>query len=110
MQDATEAYQQKRNCKPTLPDFYNMMLECHKDDPSGYAVLYIDASIKGNLASSLSHSCNPNCDASITAIDGKYAVSLYSRFPIKQGEELTIDYSAATNDLNECHAAVCLFM
>lgn len=42
-------------------DFYNILVEKHKEEPNGKELFVIDPIIKGNFASRLSHSCNPNC-------------------------------------------------
>ena len=107
-QEAVEAAQKHYGKKPTLPDFYNMLLERHRDDSRGYNVLYIDASECSNFASSLSHSCDPNCRTTVAAIGNRYSVCLYTVRKIEYGEELTIDYSAATEQEKEFRAAVCL--
>eukprot|EP01050_Picozoa_sp_SAG11_P001984 SAG11_NODE_95_length_17051_cov_3.557102_6_plen_414_part_00 len=107
-QEAVEKAQQHFKKKPTLPDFYNMLMERHRDDSRGYSVIYIDASERNNFASSLSHSCDPNCRTTVAAIKNKYCVCLYSVRHISEGEELTIDYSAATESEEEYRAAVCL--
>eukprot|EP01047_Picozoa_sp_COSAG01_P045584 COSAG01_NODE_4213_length_5235_cov_2.565031_5_plen_744_part_00 len=107
-QQAVEAAQKHYGKKPTLPDFYNMLMERHRDDSRGYSVLYIDAAERHNFASSLSHSCDPNCRTTVAAIDKRYGVCLYTVRDIEYGEELTIDYSAATEQEDEFRAAVCL--
>ena len=38
-----------------LPDFYNIVLERPKDDPTGYDVLFIDAASKVGFHPSLYH-------------------------------------------------------
>ena len=107
-QEAVEAAQKHFGQKPTLPDFYNMLMERHRDDSRGYAVLYIDAAERNNFASSLSHSCQPNCRTTVAAIGKRYSVCLYTVRHIEPGEELTIDYSAATENEKEFRSAVCL--
>ena len=107
-QEAVEAAQKHYGQKPTLPDFYNMLMERHRDDSRGYAVLYIDAAERNNFASSLSHSCDPNCRTTVAAIGKRYSVCLYTVRDIEEGEELTIDYSAATENEKEFRSAVCL--
>lgn len=107
-QEALEVAQRKYQCKPTLPDFYNMTMERPLDDEQGYGVLYIDASKRANLASRMSHSCAPNCATSVVAVDGRIAVAVHTVRSIREGEELTIDYNAATDSEVEMRAAVCL--
>ena len=82
--------------KKSLPDFYNIMMERHKDDPEGYDILFIDPILKGNYSSRLSHSCQPNCATICTVVNGRYVIGMYAIKDIKYGEELTFDYCAAT--------------
>lgn len=42
-------------------DFYNILVEKHKEEPKGRDLFIIDPIINGNFASRLSHSCDPNC-------------------------------------------------
>ena len=44
-----------------MPEFYNIFLEKHDDEPLGYDILVVDPSRKGNFSSRFSHSCDPNC-------------------------------------------------
>lgn len=38
-QDAVKQYLNRKNMKNCLPDFYNIMLEMHHNDPKGYNLL-----------------------------------------------------------------------
>ncbi len=107
-QDAIKSVQKKLRFKPVLPDFYNIMLERHDDDEQGYDCAYIDPIVRGNFASRLSHSCEPNCATVVMVQDGKYVVTVYTLREIGFGEELTFDYSSVTEDENEFKAATCL--
>jgi hypothetical protein len=51
-----------------LLDFYNIMLERHKDDDEGYDVLFVDPIKRGTYASRFSHSCHPNWYDEINAL------------------------------------------
>ena len=84
------------------------MLETHKNDPKGYNLFFVDPIHKGNFASRLSHSCDPNCGTVTTISNGIYIISMYAMKDISFGEELTFDYCSFTEDLNECRKAVCL--
>jgi SET domain-containing protein len=53
----------------------------------------IDASIGGNAARWINHSCEPNCEA-FEEEDGR--VFIYSKRTIRAGEELTYDYLLTT--------------
>ena len=72
MEQARAAY----GLKPTLPDFYNILLERPRVDPRGYGLLYVDASQKANMGSSCSHSCDSNCVSSVVARNGKLVIVL----------------------------------
>ena len=65
--DVIEQAQLKYQLKPTLPDFYNILLERPRRDVNGYGLLYVDASEKANLGSSCSHSCDSNCTSNVVA-------------------------------------------
>eukprot|EP00946_MAST-07B_sp_MAST-7B-sp1_P004755 g4755.t1 len=107
-----------------LPDFWNMQLERHPEDPYGRQLFTIDPSHRANFCSRLSHSCTPNCqtacvaisDDGINGIDGnrdgnanrRYTVVLHSVREVAPGEELTIDYNAVTPSKDEYQLATCL--
>mmetsp|Transcript_22475 Transcript_22475/g.39821 ORF Transcript_22475/g.39821 Transcript_22475/m.39821 type:complete len:1562 (+) Transcript_22475:97-4782(+) len=107
-QDAIKNVQRSVGFKPVLPDFYNIAVERHEDDQDGYDVAYIDPIVRGNFASRLSHSCDPNCVTVVMIKDGKYVVTVYTLRDVAFGEELTFDYSSVTEDENEFRAATCL--
>lgn len=107
-QDAIKNAQRKLRFKPVLPDFYNIMLERHLDDPDGYNLLFVDPIVRGNYASRLCHSCDPNCATVVMVVNGKFKIAVYTLRPISYGEELTFDYSSVTEDENEFKASICL--
>eukprot|EP01134_Creolimax_fragrantissima_P005212 CFRG5212T1 len=94
--------------KGALPDFYNIMLERHRDDGKGYDVLFVDPINKGTYGSRLSHSCDPNCATHVMAVNGKFVIAVYTLKPIKYGEELCFDYNSVTESKEEYTKAVCL--
>ncbi|BBN01324.1 [histone H3]-lysine4 N-trimethyltransferase ATXR3 [Marchantia polymorpha subsp. ruderalis] len=98
---------QKKDKDPT-PEFYNIYYERPKGDAAGYDLLVVDAMHKANFASRLCHSCRPNCEAKITAVNDTYIIGVYSLKPIKRGEELTFDYNSVTESKEEYNNAVCL--
>lgn len=106
--DVVEQAQDIFNLKPTLPDFYNILLERPRQDPSGYGLLFVDASQKANMGSSCSHSCHSNCTSNVVARDGKLTIALTTNRYVYPGEELTMDYTALTTSDMEWRAAVCL--
>jgi len=87
----------RHNPIPGLPQFYNINLEIHKDEPNGPDCLVVDATKKGNFARSVAHSCNPNCGTVSTVSDGIYYVGIYAFKDISYGEELTIEYCSNTD-------------
>ncbi|KAL7541614.1 hypothetical protein ACHAXR_011069, partial [Thalassiosira sp. AJA248-18] len=106
--DAIEHVQKQLDLRPNLPDFYNMAMERPKKDPRGYCLLFVDASRKSGLGSSFSHSCNPTCEVRVVSLNGKLSLSMTTLRDLEQGEELTFDYNAVTESLNEYRFAVCL--
>eukprot|EP00978_Attheya_sp_CCMP212_P042737 scaffold265886_cov50-Attheya_sp.AAC.2 len=106
--DAIEKTQQSLGLRPTLPDFYNMALERPRVDPRGYGLLFMDASRKAALGSSFSHSCDPSCEVRVAAVHGQLQLAMTTLRDVEQGEELTFDYNAVTESLNEYQSAICL--
>ena len=106
--DAIDLTQQRKNLKPALPDFYNMALERPQTDPRGYGLLYVDASRKAGHGSALSHSCDPTCEVRVAAKNGELCLAMTTLRELEMGEELTFDYNAVTESLNEYTSAVCL--
>mmetsp|Transcript_49199 Transcript_49199/g.96205 ORF Transcript_49199/g.96205 Transcript_49199/m.96205 type:complete len:1958 (-) Transcript_49199:139-6012(-) len=106
--DAIEETQRMVGLKHVLADFYNMTLERPMDDPRGYGILFVDASRKAGFGSCLSHSCTPTCEVKIVSFNGELTLALVTIRDIEQGEELTFDYNAVTENGSECMAAVCL--
>ena len=107
-QEVIEQAQRAHNHKPVLPDFWNIMLERPRTDPRGYDVIQIDASLKANFASRMSHSCTPNVTTEVARKDGRLTVALHTVRHVAFGEELCIDYNAATDSADEMRAAICL--
>jgi hypothetical protein len=106
--DAIDITQRRKEVKPALPDFYNMALERPQTDPRGYGLLFVDASRKSGLGSSLSHSCAPSCEVRVAAVKGELCLVMTTLRELEMGEELTFDYNAVTESLNEYQSAVCL--
>jgi hypothetical protein len=106
--DAIDITQQRKDLKPALPDFYNMILERPQLDPRGYGLLFVDASRKAGHGSSLSHSCDPTCEVRVAALNGELCLAMTTLRELEMGEELTFDYNAVTESLNEYRSAVCL--
>ncbi|CAN0914646.1 Histone-lysine N-methyltransferase ATXR3 [Linum grandiflorum] len=98
---------QKDSTDPA-PEFYNIYLERPKGDADGYDLVVVDAMHKANYASRICHSCRPNCEAKVTAVDGKYQIGIYTVREIQNGEEITFDYNSVTESKEEYEASVCL--
>ena len=106
--DVIKQAQEKYELKPMLPDFYNILLERPRQDPEGYGILFVDASMKSNMGSTISHSCDANCQSSIVARNGKLSIALTTKRHVQFGEEITHDYHCITNSELEWSSAVCL--
>lgn len=53
----------------------------------------VDATMKGNYARFINHSCEPNCLSKIITVDGdKQVIGIFTRRRVAAGEELTYDY------------------
>ena len=89
-------------------DFYNIMLEKHPKEPKGRDIVIVDPIIRGNFASRLSHSCDPNCVALPVISNGQYSIAMYALRQIEHGEELTFDYCSFTESETEFKNSVCL--
>ena len=89
-------------------DFYNIILEKHDSEPNGKDMVIVDPIIKGNFASRLSHSCNPNCMALPVVSNGKYSIAMFALRDIGYEEELTFDYGSYTENEEEFKTSVCL--
>jgi SET domain-containing protein len=75
----------KKKFKNYMPEFYNIGLEKHPDEPLGCDILMVDPSRKGNFSSRFSHSCDPNCGTIITVSNGKYYIGMYAFKDIAYG-------------------------
>ncbi|XP_054815408.1 histone-lysine N-methyltransferase ATXR3 isoform X2 [Prosopis cineraria] len=98
----------QKNSKDPAPEFYNIYLERPKGDADGYDLVVVDAMHKANYASRICHSCRPNCEAKVTAVDGHYQIGIYTVRKIQHGEEITFDYNSVTESKEEYEASVCL--
>lgn len=98
----------QKNSKDPAPEFYNIYLERPKGDADGYDLVVVDAMHKANYASRICHSCHPNCEAKVTAVDGHYQIGIYALREIQNGEEITFDYNSVTESKEEYEASVCL--
>lgn len=96
------------NNQDPISEFYNIYLERPKGDRDGYDLVVVDAMHKANYASRICHSCRPNCEAKVTAVDGQYQIGIYTVRPIGYGEEITFDYNSVTENQEEHEASVCL--
>ncbi|XP_044467024.1 histone-lysine N-methyltransferase ATXR3-like isoform X2 [Mangifera indica] len=98
----------QKNKTDPAPEFYNIYLERPKGDGDGYDLVVVDAMHKANYASRICHSCRPNCEAKVTAVDGQYQIGIYTVREIQYGEEITFDYNSVTESKEEYEASVCL--
>lgn len=62
----------------------------------------IDATLKGNKARFINHSCNPNCIAKVIRHDnGSNSIVIYAKQPIQEDEEITYDYKFPVEETEE---------
>ncbi|CAM8985479.1 unnamed protein product [Rhodiola kirilowii] len=98
----------QKNSTDPAPEFYNIYLERPKGDADGYDLVVVDAMHKANYASRICHSCRPNCEAKVTAVDGHYQIGIYAVREIQYGEEISFDYNSVTESKEEYEVSVCL--
>ena len=106
--DILKQAQRKFHLKPTLPDFYNILLERPRQDENGYGLLFVDAAQRSNIGSTLAHSCDNNCTSAVVPRNGRLTIVLTSSRFIAPGEEISHDYGATTASEEEWRASVCL--
>eukprot|EP00871_Galdieria_phlegrea_P003688 jgi/Galph1/431/GphlegSOOS_G5256.1 len=72
-------------------DYERRKIGCYMFRLNEYQI--VDATVKGNYARFINHSCNPNCLSKIIVIDGgRQVIGIFAKKNILQGEELTYDY------------------
>lgn len=59
----------------------------------------VDATVHGNAARFINHSCEPNCYSRIVDIFGKKHIIIFALRRIQRGEELTYDYKFPLEDV-----------
>lgn len=108
-QDAIRSVQKARGLRDKgPPEFYNMQIERPGGDEEGYAVLFCDAMHENNYAGRLSHTCEPNVEVNLKAINGKYEIHFITNRDIEPGEELAYNYHSCTDNMKEVEMAFCL--
>jgi [histone H3]-lysine4 N-trimethyltransferase SETD1 len=64
----------------------------------------VDATLRGNVARYINHSCDPNCIARVVSVDGHKKVIICSSRAIERGQEITYDYKfASETDAIKCN-------
>ncbi|XP_066495898.1 histone-lysine N-methyltransferase 2A [Tiliqua scincoides] len=58
----------------------------------------VDATMHGNAARFINHSCEPNCYSRVINIDGQKHIVIFATRKISRGEELTYDYKFPLED------------
>ncbi|XP_059814282.1 histone-lysine N-methyltransferase 2A-like isoform X3 [Hypanus sabinus] len=58
----------------------------------------VDATMHGNAARFINHSCDPNCYSRVINVDGQKHIVIFAVRKIFQGEELTYDYKFPIED------------
>lgn len=59
----------------------------------------VDATMHGNAARFINHSCEPNCYSRVIQVDGKKHIVIFASRLINVGEELTYDYKFPIEDV-----------
>ncbi|GAB2275567.1 hypothetical protein Dimus_010326, partial [Dionaea muscipula] len=60
------------------------------------AIKAVDAMHKAKYASRICHSCQPNCEAKVTVVDGYYQIGIYTVRSMGFDEEVTFNYNSIT--------------
>ncbi|XP_059205584.1 histone-lysine N-methyltransferase 2B isoform X2 [Centropristis striata] len=60
----------------------------------------VDATMQGNAARFINHSCEPNCYSRVINVDGRKHIVIFALRKIYRGEELTYDYKFPIEDDN----------
>ena len=58
----------------------------------------VDATMHGNAARFINHSCEPNCHSRVINVDGHKHIVILALRKIYRGEELTYDYKFPIED------------
>ncbi|ODQ54554.1 hypothetical protein SAICODRAFT_90338 [Saitoella complicata NRRL Y-17804] len=83
----------------TEPQFRKRMVEYDKSGVKHFYFMmlqkgeFIDATKRGGFARFANHSCNPNCYVDKWVVGTHLRMGIFSKRPIKAGEELTFDYN-----------------
>jgi [histone H3]-lysine4 N-trimethyltransferase MLL3 len=71
----------------------------------------LDATMSGNMARYINHSCNPNCVTEVVEVDRDHHIIIFANRRINRGEELSYDYKFDYEDENRlpclCGASNC---
>lgn len=60
----------------------------------------VDATMHGNAARFINHSCDPNCYSRVINVEGQKHIVIFALRKIYRGEELTYDYKFPIEDAN----------
>lgn len=89
---SAELHQSNSSCLFTLPKG----IGCYMFRIDDYEV--VDATVHGNAARFINHSCEPNCYSRVITVDSKKHIVIFASRRIYQGEELTYDYKFPIED------------
>ncbi|XP_031442575.1 histone-lysine N-methyltransferase 2B isoform X3 [Clupea harengus] len=68
----------------------------------------VDATMHGNAARFINHSCEPNCYSRVISVDGQKHIVIFAQRKIHRSEELTYDYKFPIEDANSKLHCNCL--
>ncbi|KAG9509327.1 Mitochondrial coenzyme A transporter SLC25A42 [Fragariocoptes setiger] len=70
--------------------------------------IVIDATLKGNVARFINHSCNPNCIAKVIRHEnGTNSIVIYAKQTIQEDEEITYDYKFPREEIPQDQKIQC---
>lgn len=75
---------------------YSQGIGCYMFRIDDYVV--VDATMHGNAARFINHSCEPNCYSRVISVDGQKHIVIFAVRKIYRGEELTYDYKFPIED------------
>ena len=73
--------------------------------------IVLDATMRGNCARFINHSCTPNCYSKVIEIDGRKHIVIFAQRDLETSEEVMYDYKFPVEKAKipcHCGSAKCL--